>query len=137
MSTPPPPPPPGGPFPQQPNNPFPQQPFPQQPMGYQPYPAGAPMPVKQGNSGLAVASLVCSLVGLVPCFWFFQIMGLLGTIFGAIGLKQTKNNERGGRGLAMAGLIIGIILIVGCIAFWIYAATHSNCVRSGNRFVCS
>jgi Domain of unknown function (DUF4190) len=124
MSTPPPPPPPGGPFPQQPNNPFPQQ-----PMGYQ---AG-----KQGNSGLAIASLVCSLVGLVPCFWFFQIMGLLGTIFGAIGLKQTKNNERGGRGLAMAGFIIGIILVVGCIAFWIYAATHSNCVRSGNRFVCS
>ncbi len=132
MSTPPPPPPPGGPFPQQPNNPFPQQ-----PLGYQPYPAGAPVAGKQGNSGLAIASLVCSLVGLVPCFWLFQIMGVLGTIFGAVGLKQTKSGERGGRGLAMAGLIIGVILVVGCIAFWIYAVTNSNCVRNGSSFVCT
>ncbi|MEP7047522.1 MAG: DUF4190 domain-containing protein [Ilumatobacteraceae bacterium] len=106
------------------------------PPGYRLYPADAPMPMKQGNSGMAVASLVCSLVGLVPCFWFLQVMGLLGTIFGFIGLKQTKNNERGGRSLAIAGIIIGIVLVVACIAFWIYVA-NANCVRNGNSFNCT
>jgi hypothetical protein len=122
MSMPPPPPPPPG-------DPF-------QPSGFQVYPASAPAPAKQGNSGMAVASLVCSLVGLIPCFWFLQIMGVLGIIFGAVGLGQTKSGERGGRNLAMAGLIIGIILVLACIAFWIYVAT-GNCVRTGNRFECT
>ena len=125
---PPPPPPPGGPFPPS-GNPFPQQ------QGFQPYPAGAPL--KQGNSGMAVASLVCSLVGLVPCFWFFQIMGLLGTIFGFVGLKQTKSGERGGRGMAIAGLVIGIVLLLACIGWWIYVATNANCVRTGSSWNCT
>jgi Domain of unknown function (DUF4190) len=107
------------------------------PPGYQPYPAGAPMPMKQGNSGMAVASLVCSLVGLIPCFYFFQIMGLLGAIFGFVGLKQTKGGERGGRGMAIAGVIVGIVLVVACVAFWIYVATNGDCVRSGGGFNCS
>ena len=123
MSMPPPPPP-------------PSDPFRQQPGGYQPYPADAPMPMKQGKSGMAVASLVCSLVGAIPCFWVFQIPGLLGAIFGFIGLKQTKSGERGGRSLAVAGTIIGIILVIGCAAFWIYFA-NADCVRSGNNFECT
>lgn len=94
------------------------------------------MAAKRGKSGLAVASLVCSLVGVIPCFWGFQIMGLLGTIFGFVGLKQTKSGERGGRGLAIAGVVIGIILLVICAAIWIYVAS-SDCVRNGNSFVCT
>ena len=119
----PPPPPPGG-------------SFPPQPPGYQPYPAGAVMPMKQGNSGMAIASLVCSLVGIVPCFWLFQIMGLLGTIFGFVGLKQTKNGARGGRGLALAGVIIGILLLALCAAIWVYFST-ANCVRTGRTINCT
>jgi uncharacterized protein DUF4190 len=129
MSMPPPPP----------NDPFrqPGSQFPPQPPGFQPYPADAPMPVKQRNSGMAIASLVCSLVGVIPCFWLFQIMGLLGAIFGFVGLKQTKSGERGGRGLAVAGVIIGVVLVVACIAFWIYFATNADCVRVGSRWECT
>jgi hypothetical protein len=122
MSMPPPPPPGGS--------------FPPQPPGYQPYPAGAEMPMKQGNSGMAIASLVCSLVGIIPCFWLFQIMGLLGTIFGFVGLKQTKNGARGGRGMALAGVIIGILLLLLCAAIWIYFST-ANCVRTGRTINCT
>ena len=86
---------------------------------------------------MAVASLVLSLVGLIPCFWLLQIPAILGTIFGFVGLKQTKSGEREGRGLAKAGLIIGIVLVVACIAFWIYFATNADCVRVGNRFECT
>jgi hypothetical protein len=122
MSMPPPPPPGGS--------------FPPQPPGDQPYPAGAAMPMKQGNSGMAIASLVCSLVGIIPCFWLFQIMGLLGTIFGFVGLKQTKNGARGGRGMALAGIIIGILLLLLCAAIWIYFST-ANCVRTGRTINCT
>lgn len=120
----PPPPPPGAPVPP--------------PPGFQMYPgAGAQTPVKRGNSGMAVASLVCSLVGVIPCFWFVQIMGLLGTIFGFVGLKQTKDGSRGGRGLAVAGTIIGIVLVLACIGFWIWLATSAHCVRVGSRWECT
>jgi glucose uptake protein GlcU len=86
---------------------------------------------------MAVASLVCSLVGVIPCFWLFQIMGVLGTIFGFVGLKQTKNGARPGRGMAMAGVIIGIVLVIGCIIVWVWLRTHANCVRVGNSYKCT
>jgi Domain of unknown function (DUF4190) len=126
-----PPPPPSDPFPRPPGGSFPPQ-----PPGFQVYPAGAPTPDKRTNSGMAIASFVCSLVGVIPCFWAVQIMGLLGTIFGFIGLKQTKRGQRGGRGLAIAGVVIGIILLLICAAIWIYIA-NSDCVRNGNSFVCT
>ena len=70
-------------------------------------------------------------------FWLFQIMGVLGVIFGSVGLKQTRNGARGGRGMAMAGVVIGIVLVLLCVVFWIYFANNANCVRNGNRFDCT
>ena len=107
----------------------------QPPPGYQAY-SGQPM-TPQGNSGMAVASMVLSLVGIVPCFWGLQIPGVLGIIFGFIGLKQTKDNARKGRGMAIAGLVIGIILVVVAIALWVYILTSDNCVRNGSSFTCT
>jgi hypothetical protein len=55
---------------------------------------------------------VLSLVGLLPFFWILQLPGVLGVIFGGIGLSQT-NNRSGyrGRGMAIAGLVLGIVLV--------------------------
>ena len=83
-----------------------------QPPGYQPY--GAMQPAQQGNSGMAVASLVLSLVGRIPCVWGLQIPGLLGTIFGFIGMQRTADKTRRGSGLASAGLVVGLGLVVVC-----------------------
>jgi asparagine N-glycosylation enzyme membrane subunit Stt3 len=49
-----------------------------------------------------------AILGLVFAFVFSP----LGVIFSAIGLKQIKERREGGRGLALAGLIISIISIV-------------------------
>ena len=73
-STPPPPPgyPPVPPPPGQPPTPPP----------YQPY--GGPVNGgPQRTNGMSIASLVLSLVGLIPCFWAFPITAVLGVIFGA------------------------------------------------------
>ena len=47
-------------------------------------------------------------------FWVFQVPGVLGAIFGFIGLGQTKDGKQRGRGMAIAGVVIGIVLAVGC-----------------------
>ncbi len=84
-----------------------------------------------------MAALVLSLVGLIPCFWLFQIPGLLGMIFGFVGMSQTKDGARRGRGMAIAGMVIGIISLVACVAFWIYFAQNADCVRTGTTWECT
>jgi uncharacterized membrane protein len=60
--------------------------------------------------GFAIASVVCGLVGL---FVFGIILGTLALIFGAIALKRIRNNPgTPGRGLAIAGLILGLVDVV-------------------------
>lgn len=94
-----------------------QPPPPPQQQQYQPPPQqqyGGP-PVKQGN-GLAVTALVLGIIGalfgFVPLmFWLAIILGILAVIFGAIGLARSKDPYRGGRGQAIAGLVLGIIAI--------------------------
>ncbi|GMQ56047.1 hypothetical protein AN1V17_04390 [Vallitalea sediminicola] len=64
--------------------------------------------------GLSVASMVCGIVGIVFfCFWYLSIiLAVLAIIFGAIFLNANKENEdKTGRGMAIAGLILGIITI--------------------------
>lgn len=83
-----------------------QQPYPMQPYQQVPqygYPYGPPM--ARQEQGMAVASLVCSLVGLIMCF-----PAILGIIFGHIGYSKAKRGEAGGQGMAMAGMIIGYVI---------------------------
>ena len=64
-------------------------------------------------------------------------VGLLGMIFGFVGLSQTKDGTRRGRGMAIAGLVIGVISLVACVAFWIYFAQNADCVRTGTNWECT
>ena len=66
------------------------------------------------TSGLAIASLVLGLV------WLGGLGSLLATIFGAVSLSQISRSNGGitGKGLALAGLILGIVGLVS-VAFTI------------------
>ena len=57
-------------------------------------------PVSGGGKGMSIAAMVCGIVGL---FIGGIILGPLAIVFGAIGMK------RDGRGMAITGLITGII----------------------------
>ena len=63
---------------------------------------------KKKMAGKAVAGFVVSLAGLLvsPI-----ICGIIGIILSVKGMKQTKSGELRGRGLAIAGLVLGIISI--------------------------
>lgn len=74
-----------------------------QPYGYPPdyysYGYGYGYPPPRGTNGLAVASLICAFV-FAP----------LGIVFGHISLSQIKKTGEEGRGLAIAGLVIGYVI---------------------------
>ncbi len=79
--------------------------------GYsQPYPGGgfSPYPAAPKNNGLAIASLVCSILGLC-C----GVGGVLGIIFGFVARGQIKRSggAQQGSGLALAGIIVGFVVI--------------------------
>ena len=87
---------------------------PAQPTYFQP-----PQPVyvvQAKTNGFAIASFVCSLVCGAP----------LAVIFGHIALSQINKNHEGGRGLAIAGLVIGYIGLAFLLLFIIGAANSSS-----------
>jgi len=84
---------------------------PQPPQQYAP-------PTARRSSGKAVAALVLGLVGL---FLFGVVTGILAVIFAVLAKKDISLQPGlGGSGMATAGLILGIIDIVGW-AIWLIA----------------
>lgn len=78
-------------------------------------PSASPPNQRPGGStnGLAIASLVLGIVGIVgSCLTgvFAIVFGVLAIIFGAIAMKQIKDRGQAGRGLALTGLILGIVV---------------------------
>lgn len=103
--------------PKQPGDPYGQQqpygqPGPygqQQPMYGYGYPPPAPKP--QTN---AILALVLSCVGFVTC----GLASIAGVVFGHIALGRIKRGEEDGRGLALAGVIIGYVVIAGWLLYF-------------------
>lgn len=59
---------------------------------------------------MSIASLVLGIVGVPLCFLF--VPSLLAIIFGFVGLSQIKQDPaQRGRGLAIAGLVLGIVML--------------------------
>lgn len=81
-------------------------------------PATAPATRAQSN-GLAIAGMVCGIVGLLV---FSIILGPLAIIFGGVGLSRA-NAGASGRGMARAGIILGIVDVVLFVVL-IAVATH-------------
>lgn len=76
------------------------------PVGY-----GAPAP-KQTN-GAAIGSLISGVLGCVPF-----VTGIAAIILGVIGLKKAKDPNVGGKPLAVIGLILGLLSILGWTLFF-------------------
>ncbi|MGV9795604.1 MULTISPECIES: DUF4190 domain-containing protein [unclassified Gordonia (in: high G+C Gram-positive bacteria)] len=97
----------------------PASPYGQPGYGASGYPAaGAPgYPAQAKNNPLAIASLVCSIVGLVCC----GLTAIVGLVLGIVARKQIKesNGTQTGDGMALAGIIIGAIVTVLFIIYWI------------------
>src|SRR5687768_6099324 len=81
-------------------------------------PPGAPQPMaytmapaaKRGN-GAAITSLIMGVLFCVPFLTSF-----LAIIFGFVGIRKARDPQVGGKGLAIAGLLLGLVGLVGWIA---------------------
>ncbi|TJZ57370.1 DUF4190 domain-containing protein [Streptomyces piniterrae] len=78
-----------------------------------PYPM-APMGVVQPRNGMGVTALVLGIVGvvlglLVIVFWISWLPALLAVIFGVVGLSQVRKGLATNRGMALAGVILGVV----------------------------
>ena len=90
-----------------------------------PYAYGA-YPARKTN-GLAVASLILSIVGFL---WLLPLIGsLAGAIMGHIALGQIKRTGESGRGMALAGVIIGwagvALVVLGVVLLFVIIAASA------------
>lgn len=69
---------------------------------YAPQYAAAPA---QRTNVLAIISMIASIVGLFT----YGVLSIAGVIMGHISLKQIKRTGESGRGMALAGLIVGYV----------------------------
>jgi len=98
--------------------------------GYPPPPYQVPhggpphaAPTTGSNNALAVASLVTSLLGIgVMAFCCFlgwvvgPLLSLSGLVLGITGLTQSSRDGSGGRGLAVAGIVLGGVGLLAAVA---------------------
>ena len=67
----------------------------------------------QNTKGKAIASLVCSIIGVVLAWFGWSAIAsiVLGVVALVLGVKVRKCNDEN-KGMATAGLVLGIIAIV-------------------------
>jgi hypothetical protein len=114
------PPPPGGAYPPPPGGGY----IPPPPGGYPPPPPGSwggpggygPPPPGYGpqqTNGLAVASLVLGIIGVISFFFFVGgIIGIVALVLGIVAIQRARKGQAGGKSMAIAGTILGGTAIV-------------------------
>ncbi|MYS21305.1 protein of unknown function [Streptomyces sp. DvalAA-14] len=77
---------------------------------------------RTGTNGLAVAGLVCGVVGV---FVLNFILGPLALIFGGVGLRNA-NRGASGRGMALASVILGAFDIILFVVLLVVASNNGG-----------
>lgn len=97
--------------------------------------------VGPANNGLCVAALVLGIIAAV-FFWapFFGIvLGILATVFGAIGIPSAAKKGQAGRAMGIAGLVLGIIAlglnILFIIVVWGIFSSTTHYYYYNNSFI--
>ncbi|MGW6130954.1 DUF4190 domain-containing protein [Cellulomonas sp. NPDC055163] len=79
---------------------------------------GQPAPVSRGTDGMSIAALVTGILGL----------GVVPIVLGILGLKRTKANGTSGRGLSIAGIVLGALSFIAWIVLAISLTIASNAI---------
>lgn len=99
------------------------EPTSQIPQALEPQQTPAVPPVADRN-GLAIASMVLGILSIVFVWFLGFILGILAIIFGGLSVRRTTK-----RGLAITGLVTGIVALVlslGIFLFAIVSVTYSG-----------
>jgi len=83
-----------------------------------------PPPPNPGTNGLAIAAMVLGII------WIYWIGSILAIIFGHIALGQIKRTGQSGRGMAIAGVVLGYVGL-GTLLFFMAIGFASSMSGSG------
>ena len=94
--------------------------YPPPPMPYGDYPGVPPAP----RNGLGVAALVVAIIGLLGSFSVAGgiVMGIAAVVLGFLGRNRVRRGEADNPGVALAGIILGVLAIIAglfFIAIWV------------------
>jgi hypothetical protein len=84
------------------------------------------IPQRQQTNVYSVISLICGLAMCIPI-----ATGLAAIILGIMGIRRSRDPRFGGRSMAVAGLILGILSVLGWIIISAIAYTGYQRVRPG------
>ncbi|MFJ9770741.1 DUF4190 domain-containing protein [Kitasatospora sp. NPDC101157] len=98
------------------------------------YPVAPPQP----RNGLGIAAMVLGIVGTVLSlavilFWMSWLPALLALIFGFIGLGYARRGVATNRGMALAGVILGITGLVVSIGAGVFVVARVHTVNEERR----
>ena len=116
---------------------YPQPGYPQQ--GYQNAPGGYDQGAPAKSNGMGIAALVLGILS-IPAAFFAGVpgilLGLLAIVFGILGLRKVKARRADNKGMAIAGLVTGIVgLVLGAIilaATVFFVNTAGDCLNDFN-----
>lgn len=108
-----------------------QPPYGAQPGGYPGHPGyagGYGAPPAELPKGLAIAALVFGILALVLFWTVFGgiILGIVAIVLGIIGMRKASKGTGGGRGMAVTGLVLGILSLIGGIITAIIVGVLAN-----------
>ncbi|MFG3604338.1 DUF4190 domain-containing protein [Micromonospora chersina] len=69
------------------------------------------------TSGMATASLVLGILGVLGGWCLFGLPCVLAVILGHLALRETRDGMRSGHGMAVAGLVLGYVFVGPMILF--------------------
>lgn len=109
--------------------------YPPPPQGpYGGYPGGYPMQTAPKN-GLGIASLIVAIIGLLSVFGGI-LLGVVAVILGVLGRGRAKRGEATNGGVAVAGIVLGVLGIIVSIAAIVLTVQFANEVGAGDLFDC-
>lgn len=78
-----------------------------------------PVATDQKFNGLALAGMICAIVGIIGGNYIFCIPSIVGLILSIVGMVKVKE-YKSGYGFALAGIIVGAIGLVIWLMVWIF-----------------
>jgi hypothetical protein len=109
------------------------------PPGYTGY--GQPVAANPPTNGMAVASMVVSIVALAGlcAYGLGGYLGIVGAILGHVARRQIRDRHEAGDGMALAGIIVGwiatgiaVLATIGIVIFVIWAANQDPSTFEGS-----
>lgn len=108
--------------------------YPPPPMPYSNYPGMPPAP----RNGLGIAALIVGVLALLssPSMAGGIVLGIAAVALGFVGRARVKRGEANNGGVALAGIIVGVVGIIAGLAFVAFWVGLFRDVGAGSYFDC-